>query len=120
LASATTFTGPNYPTQTLGPSVYTPNRNVTFQGADIASFNDITPKLGAAYDLFGDGRTAVKASLAKYVGQLTYTGTFGDTANPANRTVQSVNRAWTDANVNFIPDCESAQTVTQRRMWPDQ
>jgi hypothetical protein len=48
----------------------------------------------------------VKASLAKYVGQLTYTGTFGDTANPANRTVQSVNRAWTDANRDFIPDCD--------------
>ena len=97
----------NYPTQTLGPTVYTPNRNVTFQGADIASFNDITPKLGAgAYDLFGNGRTAVKASLAKYVGQLTYTGTFGDSANPANRTVQSVNRAWTDANRDFVPDCD--------------
>jgi len=96
----------HYPTQTLGPTVYTPNRNVTFQGDDIASFNDITPKLGAAYDLFGNGRTAVKASLAKYVGQLTYTGTFGDTANPANRTVQSVNRAWTDANRDFVPQCD--------------
>jgi len=96
----------NYPTQTLGPSVYTPNRNVTFQGADIASFNDITPKLGAAYDLFGNGRTAVKASLAKYVGQLTYTGTFGDSANPANRTVQSVNRSWTESTRDFVPDCD--------------
>jgi hypothetical protein len=95
----------SYPTQTLGPTVYTPTRNVTFQADDIASFNDITPKLGVAYDVFGNGRTAVKASLAKYVEQLTYTGTYGDSANPANRTVQSVNRAWTDSNRNFIPDC---------------
>ena len=96
----------NYPTQTLGPTVYTPNRNVTFQKDSIASFNDITPKLGVAYDLFGNGRTALKGSLAKYVEQLTYTGTYGDTANPANRTVQSVNRSWTDANRNFLVECD--------------
>ncbi len=96
----------NFPTQTLGPTIYTPNRNVTFQAADLASFNDITPKLGVAIDLFGDGRTALKASLSKYVEQLTYTGTFGDTANPANRTVQSVNRQWNDTNLNFTPDCD--------------
>ncbi len=96
----------NFPTQTLGPTTFTPNRNVTFNEADLASFNDITPKLGVAYNLFGNGRTALKASLSKYVEQLTYTGTYGDGANPANRTVQSVNRAWGDANGNFNPDCD--------------
>jgi hypothetical protein len=96
----------NYPTQTLGPTVYTPNRNVTFQDDSIASFNDITPKVGVAYDLFGNGRTAIKASLAKYIEQQTYTGIYGDSANPANRTVQSVNRSWSDANRNFLVDCD--------------
>jgi hypothetical protein len=96
----------SYPTQTLGPTVYTPARKVTFEGDDIASFDDITPKLGVAYDLSGNGRTAVKASLSKYVAQLTYTGTFADTANPANRTVQSVNRAWNDSNPNFLVECD--------------
>jgi Carboxypeptidase regulatory-like domain len=96
----------SYPTQTLGPTVYTPTRNVTFQEDDIASFDDITPKLGVAYDLSGNGRTAVKASLSKYVAQLTYTGNFADTANPANRTVQSVNRAWNDTNPNFQVECD--------------
>jgi hypothetical protein len=96
----------SYPTQTLGPSLYTPNRNVTFEAADIASFDDITPKLGFAYDVFGDGKTALKVALSKYVEQLTYTGNFGDTANPANRTVQAVNRAWNDANRNFAPECD--------------
>ena len=64
----------SYPTQTLGPNVYTPNRNVTFQAGDVASFNDLTPKLGVAYDLFGTGRTALKASYSKYVEQMSYGG----------------------------------------------
>ena len=38
----------------------------------------MTPKLGVAYDLFGTGRTALKASLSKYVEQLSYGGTFGE------------------------------------------
>jgi hypothetical protein len=95
----------SYPTQTLGPNQFTPNRNVTFEGDDVASFNDITPKLGVAYDLFGNGRTALKASLNKYVQQMSYGGTFGEAATPPLRTVQSVTRTWIDANGNFVPDC---------------
>ena len=101
----------NYPQQTLGPTPFTPTRNVTFPAGDLASFNDITPKIGAAYDLFGNGRTALKVSLAKYVEQLTYTGTYGDSANPAQRTAQFVNRSWNDRaglgiNGDFIAQCD--------------
>jgi hypothetical protein len=100
------FYSTNFPAQTLGPTVYTPNRNVTFAAADLASLKDVTPKLGFAYDVFGNGRTAIKASLSKYVEQLTYTGTYGDSANPAQRTVQSVTRQWNDTDVDFVPDCD--------------
>jgi hypothetical protein len=100
------FYSTSFPAQTLGPTVYTPARNVTFPAADLASLNDITPKLGVAYDLFGNGKTAIKASLSKYVEQLTYTGTYGDSANPAQRTVQSVTRQWNDIDSDFTPDCD--------------
>jgi hypothetical protein len=100
------FYSTNFPAQTLGPTKYTPSRNVTFPAADLASLNDLTPKLGLAYDVFGDGRTAIKASLSKYVEQLTYTGTYGDSANPAQRTVQSVTRQWNDTDLDFVPDCD--------------
>ena len=96
----------SYPTQTLGPNAFTPNRNVTFQGGRVASFNDLTPKLGVAYDLFGNGRTAVKASLSKYLQQMSYGGQFGESATPPARTVQSITRSWTDRNGNFNPDCD--------------
>ena len=43
-----------------------PNRNVTFPKTDSVSWKDISPRLGVVYDLFGDGKTALKASLGRY------------------------------------------------------
>lgn len=34
---------------------------------NLHNFNDVVPRLGIAYDLFGNGRTAIKASVGKYV-----------------------------------------------------
>jgi hypothetical protein len=96
----------SYPEQTLGPAPYAPARNLTFPAQDWASYNDITPKLGAAYDLFGTGRTAVKATLSKYVEPLSYGGTFGDAGSPTQRTANQTFRTWNDANGNFAPDCD--------------
>ena len=49
----------SYPEHVFGPSVVLPDRNFTTPGGDWHGLNDISPKLGAAYDLFGertDGR----------------------------------------------------------------
>ena len=35
----------------------------------VPEWNDMNPRLGGSYDLFGNGRTAVKTSLGRYVGQ---------------------------------------------------
>lgn len=66
-------------------------------------WHDISPRLGGAYDLFGDGKTAIKASLGRYVlGEgLGFTGS----QNPLNLLVRDVFRTWDDANGNFYPDC---------------
>ena len=114
------FYSTSYPSQTLGPTVYTPTRNVTFPAGDLASLNDVTPKLGVAYDLFGNGRTALKASLSKYVEQLTYTGTYGDSANPTQRTVQSVTRQWNDIDTGLHARLRSHESILERRVPPDQ
>jgi Carboxypeptidase regulatory-like domain len=70
----------------------------------VPEWKDLNPRLGAAYDLFGNGRTALKTSLGRYLG---VTGVdIAGANNPTQTSVNRVNRAWTDTNNNFIPDCD--------------
>jgi hypothetical protein len=51
----------------LSPSMLTPNRNYDVPKFSTTQYKDWTPKVAAAYDLFGDGRTALKVNLGRYV-----------------------------------------------------
>lgn len=65
---------------------------------NLPNWTDISPRFGAAYDLFGDGRTAVKGSVGKYT-QQEATG-FSNTYNPS---VSSTDiRTWRDLNGDDI------------------
>jgi hypothetical protein len=57
--------------------------------------NDLAPRLSAAYDLFGNGRTALKGSWSKYYERLT--GGFADRYAPG---VQNESRNWFDCDIN--------------------
>jgi hypothetical protein len=61
----------------------------------VDAFNDITPRFGVAYDVFGTGKTALKFSGGRYLGAAT-NGAAYTRNNPANRIVNSVPRGWTD------------------------
>ena len=54
-----------YPDHDTGTSRYRPV-SATFPGQQVVGFKDIQPRLGMAYDLFGNGRTALKASFGRY------------------------------------------------------
>jgi hypothetical protein len=76
----------------------------TFDRVDNApNWKDWNPRLGASYDLSGNGKTAFKVSLGRYTAKL---GTeIPETDNPIPTSVTTVSRVWTDGNSNFVPDC---------------
>jgi hypothetical protein len=100
------YYGNSQPEQHLGPTVFTPGRDVTFPASTNLSWHDLTPKLTSAYDLFGTGKTAVKVSLNKYVESLAAGTGLPAAVNPLNNIVSSTTRNWTDTDRDFVPDCD--------------
>ena len=101
----------NFPEQRLGPGVLVPNRNITFPENDYLGWKDVSPRLGAVYDLFGDGKTALKFNLGRYVLAQRLTSNYTDLGNPVNAMANSVTRSWNDRaglgiNGDYIPQCD--------------
>ena len=103
------------PAFTLYPSLITPLRNYTVPEFNTTAYKDITPKLAAAYDLFGDGKTAIKVNVAKYVlGQALVLG--GLAAQPGYNiglSTTGIGRTWVDNNHNGVPDCDLTSNTNQ-------
>jgi Carboxypeptidase regulatory-like domain len=102
-----------FPAQKEGPSRFLPQAIVIPETRGVDSYKDLTPRMGAAIDVFGDGRTAVRVNFGKYLEGAGVSGTYAST-NPTLRMPQTtspfgtagVTRTWIDANTNFVPDCD--------------
>jgi Carboxypeptidase regulatory-like domain len=95
-----------FPPQQIGPTRFLPTAAVFDEAKGVDSYKDLTPRLGAAYDLFGNGKTSIKVNLGKYLeAARTGSGAYSGT-RPSARIVTSITRGWTDRNGNYVPDCD--------------
>lgn len=94
-----------WPEHHLGPTFFTPTRDITIPAASHLHWHDISPRFGAAYDLFGTGRTALTVSLNKYKENVATAQTLVAGPNPANNVTNTTTRSWNDANRDYVPDC---------------
>ena len=98
---------------TTETSIFNPQPISFERTVSVKGYNDITPRVGAAYDVFGTGKTALKANLGKYLKSAEVGGIYAAN-NPAVKTVTRVTaRPWTDGNRNFRIDCDLNNTGLQ-------
>lgn len=65
---------------------------------DLLAFTNVSPRISAVYDVFGDGKTAMKASFGQYIA--IQGNTAADNYNPSG--VITNQRTWTDRNGDDI------------------
>ncbi len=94
-----------FPAEDVPAGLYVPARHVDALSG-VPDWTDINPRVGAVYDIFGNGRTALKVSMGRY-NDLSR-GDLTERFNPLTSSINSAKRNWNDANGNYIPDCDLA------------
>jgi hypothetical protein len=94
-----------FPAAQVGPTRFFPNAVVYPYTKGVTGYHDITPRGGIAIDVFGNGRTAVKANMGRYLEAAQNAGLF-IASRPSGRLQTTTTRSWTDANKNFVADCD--------------
>jgi hypothetical protein len=95
----------------IGPDVFVPTDVNQPTGSWCSTpskgvrYNDITPRWGVAWDVFGNGKTSVKWNMGKYLGSAGFGGLYTN-FNDARRSVYNLSRSWDDMNGNRIVECE--------------
>jgi len=102
---------------TTNSSFLNPTPIIIDQTPGVSSYNDITPRVGIAYDFFGTGKTAIKLNWGYYLAYAANDPPYTST-NPGFTVVRDVtNRQWNASvaaggNGDLIVDCNLLNPAT--------
>ncbi|MEZ5283459.1 MAG: carboxypeptidase regulatory-like domain-containing protein [Vicinamibacterales bacterium] len=103
------------PEQSSPGSAYFPNLTRTFpEQRDIVLWHTIGPRVSAAYDMFGDGQTAFKASAGRYYYMIPAGGGVLDTVNPNGNYSERYARNDLNGDLRFQPGSRRGRPSSPR------
>jgi hypothetical protein len=92
------------PAQQIGPTNFLASPINFPQTPGVTGYLDLSPRGGVAYDLFGNGKTALKVNFGKYLEPTSNNNNY-ILSNPITRIATTTTRGWTDSNRDFVPNC---------------
>jgi hypothetical protein len=104
-----------YPEQSIGGVSFLPAVTTFPESKGVVGYHDITPRMGGSFDLFGNGKTALKFNMGRYLEAAVNGNGNYSALLPVSRIPTSVTRTWTDSNGNFTPDCDLTNVNAQDR-----
>ena len=101
-----------FPEQQVGPVRFFPTAKVYPHTTGVEGYHDLWPRGGVAIDVFGTGKTSVKVNFGRYLEAAQNGGLF-TALNPTSRLSLTASRSWTDANGNYVADCNLLNPAAQ-------
>jgi hypothetical protein len=105
-----------YPAQQVGPTRFLPTPLKFDETQGVIGYNDVDPRFGIAYDLFGNGKTALKLNVGRYLEAAVAGNGNYSALLPIGRISSTATRTWTDSNSNFTPDCVLENPLAQNNI----